>query len=151
MTPSKKSSAKRCSGVISTLTRRISTGSFWCALNARTKNIFEKLDLKQKSMCTSLNKVGYGHLRRENSNMQSLILSKSAAFLRIWWRSFLQTFSSCKFERPCICGYCKHQDGVIWPSYLVFGCFGNTDQCTSSPGKSFVQRIAILERGSLYW
>ena len=149
MTPSKQSSPKRSSGVMSTLTRRIGTGSLWCALNARTKNIFEKLDLRRKSMCTSINKAGYGHLRMGNSNMQSLILSKSAAFWRIW-RSLLQTFSSCKFERPWIWGYCNHLDEVLWPSYLVFGYFGNADQCTSSRGKSFVRRIAILKKGSLY-
>ena len=150
MTPSKQSSEKRCSGVVSTLTRRIGTCSLWCALNARTKNIIEKLDLRQKSMCTSINKAGYGHLRMGNSNMQSLILRKSAAFWRIWRRSLLQTFSSRKFERPWIWGYCNHQDGVLWPCYLVFGYFGNADQCTSSRGKSFVQRIATLEKRSLY-
>ena len=80
MTPSKKSSAKRCSGITSTLTRHIGTGSLSCALNAQTKNIFEKLDLRRKSMCTSINKAGYGHLRTGNSNMQSLILSKFATF-----------------------------------------------------------------------
>ena len=31
-------------------------------------------------MCTLINKTGYGHLRMGNSNMQSLILTKSAAF-----------------------------------------------------------------------
>ena len=138
MTPLKQISAKRCSGVISVLTRRISTGSLWSALNAQTKNIFEKLDLRQISMCTSTNKARYGHLRMGNSNMQSLILSKSAAFWRIWRRSLLQTFSSCKFGRPWIWGYCKHSDGVLWPSYLMFGYFGNADQCINSRGISFV-------------
>ena len=93
MTPSKQSSAKRCSGVISTLTRRIGTSSLWCALNAGTKNIFEKPDLRGKSTCASINKAGYGHLKMGNSNMQSLILNKPAAFWRIWRRSLLQTFS----------------------------------------------------------
>ena len=102
MTPSKQSSAKLFSGVILTLTRPTSTDYLWCALNAQTKNIFEKLYLRRKSMCTSINKAGYRHLRMGSSNMQSLILSKSAAFWRIWRRGLLQTFSSRKFERPWI-------------------------------------------------
>ena len=54
MTPSKQNSAKRCSGVTSILTRRIDNGSLLCALNAWTKNIFEKIDLRRKSICTSI-------------------------------------------------------------------------------------------------
>ena len=80
MTPSKQSFAKRYSGVISTLTRRIDTASLSCAVNARTKNIFQKLDVRRNSMCTSISKAGYGNLRMGNSNMQNLILNKSAAF-----------------------------------------------------------------------
>ena len=80
MTPSKQSSAKRFSGVISTLIRRIDTGSLSCALNAQTKNIFKKLDVRRNSMCTSISKAGYRNLRMGNSNMQNFILSKSRAF-----------------------------------------------------------------------
>ena len=53
MTPSKRSSAKRCLRVISTLANHVDTGFFCCALNAwTTKNIYEKLDLEQRLWCT---------------------------------------------------------------------------------------------------
>ena len=48
MTPSKQSSTNRCPSVMSTLTRCIDTGSLRCALNAWTKSIYKKLDLRQK-------------------------------------------------------------------------------------------------------
>ena len=97
MTPSKQSSPKHCSGVIPTLTRPIGTGSLWCALNAPTKNIFEKLDLRQTSMCTSISKAGYGHLRVGNSNIQSLILNKSVAF---WRKVFLRPSPNAYLKGP---------------------------------------------------
>ena len=132
--------------IISTLTRRVGTCSLWCALNARIKNILEKLDLRRRSMCTSINKAGYGHLRMRNSNMQSLILSKSVAFCRIWMRCLLQTFSSCNFQRLEF-GATVNTKMEFFDQVTLY--FGNANQCTSSRGKSFVQRIAIMERGSL--
>ena len=90
MTPFKQSSAKRCSGVISTLTRLIDTGSLWCALNAWAENIFGKLDLRRKTMCYSINKAGHGRLRMGNSFMQSLSLKHFLAvkILSVFCRPF---------------------------------------------------------------
>ena len=142
MTPSKQSSAKRSSST-STLTRCI--GSLWCALNAHTKIIFKKLNLRQKIMCTSINKAGYDHLRMENSNMQSLILflkdlkeksSSDLTLMQIWKALNLGLLQPLR-----------------WSSLTKLPCieyFGNADQYTSSQGKGFVRRIAILKRGSLY-
>ena len=101
------SPAKCHSGLISTLTRLIDTASLWCALKALTKNIFEKLDLRGKIICTLINKAGCGLSRMGNSFMQSLtlnhllgvnILSKSTAFWMIE-RDVSSDSSSCKFER----------------------------------------------------
>ena len=105
MTRSKQSSVIPCSFVISTLTRRVDTGSQWCTLNARTKNIFKKLDLTRKNIFSSINQAGYRRLRMYSGNMESLIFSKFAAFWKIWKRCLLQTLSSSKFERSWIYGY----------------------------------------------
>ena len=74
MAPSKQISAKRSSGVISALFRRINTGCLGCTLKASTKNIFEKLGLRGKSIYTLINNSGYERRRTGNSFMQSLTL-----------------------------------------------------------------------------
>ena len=56
MTPSKQSSKKRHSGVLSILIRCIDTGCLWCALKALTKNIIERKEyvhFNQQSRLTS--------------------------------------------------------------------------------------------------
>ena len=88
-TPPKQSSAKLsqrrylCINRLSKLIRHIDTGCLWCVLVAYwyylplktwPKNIFEKLDLRGKSVCKIINKAGYGRWRMGNSFMQSLTL-----------------------------------------------------------------------------
>ena len=58
MTPSTQRSGKRHLDAISTLTRR--TGCLLFALMALTKGLFEKPELRGKSICTLINKAGYG-------------------------------------------------------------------------------------------
>ena len=74
MTPSKHSSGKRRSGVISILIRLIGAGCLWCALKALTEDLFKKSCLRGESMCTLINKTSYSCWRMGNSFMQSLTL-----------------------------------------------------------------------------
>ena len=108
MTPSEQSSAKRHSGVILALIRRIDTSCFWCALKTFTNTYSRNLTWKERA-CAHLSAKQFTDMVNVSTNnfLQSLtlnhlatvnILSKSPSFWRIW-RCPLQNFSSCKFER----------------------------------------------------
>lgn len=103
--------AKRRSNAILTLIRHIDSSCLWCAVKAVTKNIFEKPELREKSIWTLINKTDYIHWRMGNSFIKNLtlkhllavnFLSKCTVFWRIWRRCLFQAFFSGKFERPQI-------------------------------------------------
>ena len=128
MTPSKHSSGKRRSGVISILIRLIGAGCLWCALKALTEDLFKKSCLRGESMCTLINKTSYSCWRMGNSFMQSLTLKhllvvdvvrtfrKKIVFLDFFlmqiWNSadieLLQQLRWSSFTKlPCICVFLK--------------------------------------------
>ena len=102
ITLSRQSSGKHAPGIISTLIRRIDTGCLWRAVKVLTKSVFDKPNLRGKSMSTVISKIGYGCWRKENSFMQSYLSStfwqftfirNFTTFWRIWRRCLLRTFS----------------------------------------------------------
>ena len=71
------------------------------------KNILEKANLREKSVCTLINKVGKGRWRIGNSFMQSSTLKH---FLVLIFSIGLRLFKG--FEEDV-------QDGALWPSLTL--------------------------------
>ena len=103
MTPSKQSSAKRCSGVVSTLIWHINTGCLWWTLKTLTNTYSRNLAWEERgvNVYVHINQRRLWTLENDKHLLTVNILITSIAIWRIW-RCPLQTLSSCKFEKPCI-------------------------------------------------